>query len=197
MLSNRNDYSLNRSTNEGFIPESEPVTEPDIPETSAILSQPGVGPSPQTGVKDQRICFNLLKQGCYVITYRPIASLYVYRGTLRVDRSEGTTISGDLYKFREIVPQGATNALLANFMSDNTNAIPNDGGMFEWPNFSPSEIPVYPRRNYYSYLKVTNIQYNFWQCNVTLTIEEYFVHFNHRRVHSMDHFLSTRAENLQ
>jgi hypothetical protein len=171
MLPNTFDRSFAQSTSEVFIPESEPIINPEIPESSVLLTQPSAGLGTQTIGNLPRICFNRLGQGCYRITFAPIASLYVYRGTLRVDYSQGTIISGDLYKFREIVPQEATSAALANF--DNSNVIPNNGSTFQWPNFAPFEIPVYPRRNYYSYLKVTGIQYDIWQCTVTLTIEEF------------------------
>src|SRR6266849_6125161 len=105
-------------------------------------------------------CFFDLTPGCYRITYTPSLSFFNYQGTMRVDTvGGGTTVSGDLYQF-------------FNFP-------------FPWPPIPPLppfpifpfDIPVYPRNQYYSYLKVTNIQRSpiitTGPCNLTLTAEEY------------------------
>jgi hypothetical protein len=69
---------------------------------------------------------------------------------MRVDTTSGnTTISGDLYRFVSV----------------------------PFPGPFPYDIPIYARNRYYSYLKVTNVQYSpiftTGPCQLTLTAQEY------------------------
>lgn len=84
-----------------------------------------------------------LQSGCFRVVFTPNSGSDIFHGTLRVDRTATeTTISGDLYRYAV----GAT--------------VP-----------SGPDIPIFPRRNYFSYLKVTDSVIGFFQ--VTLTVEEY------------------------
>lgn len=94
-----------------------------------------------------------LTSGCYGIAFKPYSSNFVFKGTIRLDKYT-KTVSGDLYKF-----PGAPYELLRSdslFLSD---------------------IPIYPRQNYYSYLKVTELSWltTFYSRGRTLklSIEEY------------------------
>ena len=74
-----------------------------------------------------------------------------------MDRSEGsTTISGDLYQFLNpiLVPQPPLSDLVED-VPDSPPVTPP----IPIPHL-PFGIPVYPRKNYYSYLKVVGIQIN-------------------------------------
>jgi hypothetical protein len=127
-------------------------------------------------------CRLRLKQGCYKIRMESTKLPHVifspyFAGTMRVeiddqptttsgDLYRPTTISGDLYRFRpldDLVVQQPRrmSALLANDL---------DAG-------SPV-IPIYPRRRYYSYLRVVKIQSPLFTslhrlCTISLTVEEF------------------------
>ena len=127
-------------------------------------------------------CRVSFKQGCYKIRMESTRLPHVifspyYAGTMRVETDDEptntsgflfrpTTISGDLYRFRpldDLVVQQPRriSAFLANDL---------DVG-------SPV-IPIYPRRRYYSYLRVVKIQSPFFTslkrpCTITLTVEEF------------------------
>ena len=105
-------------------------------------------------------CALSLPQGCYQLS---IASTYVsklslYRsfklGTLRVEKSgAGFVISGDTYRY----------SFFDLFR----------GGI---PNFGPTQIPVYPRGRYGSYLEATGVhipRFSYGPCRITLNLDEY------------------------
>lgn len=104
-------------------------------------------------------CLINLRSGCYRITFSPNSVPFrFYQGTMRVDTASGnTTISGDLYRFVPITFPGPF------------------PGPFPVP--FPYDIPIYARNRYYSYLKVTNVQYSpiftTGPCQLTLTAQEY------------------------
>jgi hypothetical protein len=127
-------------------------------------------------------CRASFKQGCYKIRMESTRLPHVifspyYAGTMRVETDDEptntsgflfrpTTISGDLYRFRpldDLVVQQPRriSAFVANDL-DVGSAV----------------IPIYPRRRYYSYLRVVKIQSPFFTslkrpCTITLTVEEF------------------------
>ncbi|MDZ4719871.1 MAG: hypothetical protein SH847_15585 [Roseiflexaceae bacterium] len=104
-----------------------------------------------------KLCIINLKAGCYRIIFRPKTGAQFFQGTLRVDKSSGsTTISGDLYRFFNIV-----------ITPPIVTPIP----------IRPFNIPIYARNQYYSYLKVNAIQQSpvitSGPCQLKLTAQEY------------------------
>lgn len=140
-----------------FVPMAERITGAVAPAGSIPLAERLTEGAMLPIPPGLQFCFFDLTPGCYRITYTPTLSFFNYHGTMRVDTvGSGTTISGDLYQFFSFP--------------------------FPWPPFPPLpifpfDIPVYPRNQYYSYLKVTNIQRSpiitTGPCNLTLTAEEY------------------------
>jgi hypothetical protein len=150
-----------------------PWPEPYYPWPASYPPWPGPYPGPielaPWGVKEP-------KQGCYRISFSPrlppgnYSRWYrepFYLGTMRVDRAgyhpggglpgSGLVISGDLYRFMRYP-----------FLPD-VEPVP----------ITPLDIPIYERGRYYSYLKMTNLQ---WRVvirplrdiyQLTLTAEEY------------------------
>lgn len=136
-------------------------------------------------------CTVNLKAGCYRITFQPSPSaLVTYRGTMRVEASgSNKTISGDLYRFRNIVPPSAF-TMSADGDTDDSGT---DGDVHRLSAIStaqlaelagagllsprPLGIPIYARRLYYSYLKVTGISqtpaFAPTPCQLTLTAQEH------------------------
>jgi hypothetical protein len=104
------------------------------------------------------------RQGCYRISFLPgrqvpsgkyLLEPWAFFGTMRVDHAGypagvGLVISGDLYRFTR-----------DPFWPD-VEAVPS----------TPWDIPIYERGRYYSYLKVTNLQWGN-SCQLILTAEEY------------------------
>jgi hypothetical protein len=147
-----------------------PIPGPGVPGTIPI---PGTFPPP--GFK---LCLINLTAGCYRITFKPNVGLSTYHGTMRVDTAGGaTTISGDLYRFSNILPPlPIPNPPIGGPISPGP-AIPTG------PSIPPVvlpikyNIPIYARNKYYSYLKVTNIQkspvFTNGPCLLTLTAQEY------------------------
>jgi hypothetical protein len=93
-----------------------------------------------------------------------------FKGTMRVEHgSDHTIVSGDLYRFKGLRPVLTRDARLSGVF----------GGFFETAVLDkPPHIPIYARRNYYSYLKVVGISMTRFRaprgsCNITLTVEEY------------------------
>ena len=105
-------------------------------------------------------CSLSLPQGCYQLNITTTASsprllLRSFKlGSLRVQSSgTGFVISGDTYRY-------AFFDLL-------------QGGI---PSFGPTEIPVYPRHRYGSYLKATSVsipKFSFGACRITLNLDEF------------------------
>lgn len=160
----------------GFAPVAEPLTldEQDDPTnpaasiatTATATLQPAVTVNPGLIAP---LCRINLREGCYRITYQPKLSTSVFHGTMRVERGgAAATISGDLYRF--------LNPVIALPVSIGSVATaverPAAAGIFALP----LTIPVYPRKQYYSYLKVTGIQLPpvlTANCSFTLTAQEY------------------------
>lgn len=171
---NDTDHPVVEKTQGAFVPESEAISEIETSEGQpSSIPRPEVEVVKESVVKSPKFCLIRLVQGCYRIAYYPIPGLYVYRGTLRLDRSEATTVvSGDLYKFRSLFPEPLP-VSVADLISESSDEVRATGKVFPRPFFPKLGIPIYPRRNYSSYLKVTGIQSNIWECKVTLTIEQY------------------------
>lgn len=178
---------------EDFTPASEGAELPP-----GFLEEPGeIGQVlvPQLPIPFPRPCKINLKAGCYRITYRP-SVLVTYRGTMRVEVSEGKrVISGDLYRFLNfpfppvVAPErlpvrrrvdeaeGDAPRLSAPVTAGELSEIV---GRAPLPGFALG-IPVYPRNKYYSYLKITGVKHTpvhgggigFGNCRLTLTAEEY------------------------
>ncbi len=170
---NTEDHNTPTTTSNVFVPESEHLTNPEEFQSHLKLAESEM---PQTSIPSPSIpsiCSINLKEGCYQIAYRPNSDFHVYNGTFRVDRSEGTTvISGDLYQFLNSIIR------VPSPLSDLVENIPESSHI----SLSDSQIlnifviPVYPRRQYYSYLNVIGIQINsgtLFSCNLNLTVEEY------------------------
>jgi hypothetical protein len=158
-------------------PPGPPVPEPPIPIPPL---GPGLPRPPWPFPSPWKFCWINLRAGCYRITFRPTASLNdVYRGTMRVDSTGGTTtISGDLYRFFvipeiELFPEATPVATASRALQ----AAPAALGMQprRWP--YQYGIPIYARDRYYSYLRVTGIQrppiLTTGPCQLTLTAQEY------------------------
>ncbi len=162
----------------GPVPMSEPLSEAGG--TAAPATAPATSPIAIPPLPPFPVCIINLKAGCYRITYRPVG-FNVFNGTMRVDKSGGTTtISGDLYRFLNLIipvtPIGPTPL--------KPQVATAGGASLKTPPTSISifpillNIPIYPRNKYYSYLKVTNIQTSPifappGQCALTLTAQEY------------------------
>lgn len=124
-----------------------PQPQPQIP-----LPRPFPWPGPG------RFCSINLRRGCYRITFTPgpqfpfpFRPRFWYEGTMRVDT---TTMSGDLY-LQQWFP------------------IAVRGPVFQ----ALYDIQIYPRHQYFSYLRVINVQksplFTTRPCQLTLTAEEY------------------------
>src|SRR5215831_4075697 len=153
------DHISPQPTSEIFVPEAEPLANPEEfqpsfePSISEMITptQPGIPFPPPPP-----FCIINLREGCYRISYRPNSELRLYNGTFRVDRSEGsTTISGDFYQF--LNPIIGPPSTMSDLLEDVTTSLPTSPVPI--PHI-PFGIPVYPRNRYYSYLKVVGIQLN-------------------------------------
>lgn len=100
-------------------------------------------------------CFTKLREGCYTLSFQPKLSTIFgphYRGTLRVERLDvNYRISADVYRrwrpwlireLAEIARVAVRPELRAEYASDDAAD-------------TAGTIPIYPRREYYSYLKGT------------------------------------------
>jgi hypothetical protein len=159
-----------------------PTHEHAVPVAAPIPGDVGQGTAPEleTGSRpgkrrkdDDDECRVELRDGCYRLTYRPRTSTDVFRGTLRVDRGEGTlVVSGDLYRFVSGMdaPRGFPAA--ATFGSVVAS------GVFTHTS-DDSDIPVYPRDRYHSYLRGTGVRlptsddHDDDECEAVLSFEQY------------------------
>jgi hypothetical protein len=133
-------------------------------------------------------CHLDLRDGCWMITVNLGGGNLV--GTLRVDRGTGHLIvSGDLYND----PQPVINPGIGRLVPDATGTTPADdlprpggitstagaiaaAGDLPFPFFTG--IPIHPRANYQSYLKVTNAKVPVLArtesgCRVTMTVQQF------------------------
>src|SRR5712691_647693 len=126
-------------------------------DVSALTALPGHFPIPQPPLHP---CALSLPQGCYQLNISTTASSphVLFRsfklGSLRVQASgSGYVISGDTYRYT-----------LFDMLH---------GGI---PSFGPTDIPVYPRSRYGSYLKATSVnipKFSFGPCHITLNLDEF------------------------
>ena len=159
------------SKDAGLFPVAQPITtsdftpNPEGPELppglpGGIPGFPGVpSPIPFPG-PFPHYCGLSLPQGCYQlsITTTSLSSQFLFRnfklGSLRVQHSgTGYVISGDTYRYS-----------FFDLFQGNI------------PSFGPTEIPVYPRSRYGSYLKATSVNvptFSFGTCRITLNLDEY------------------------
>src|SRR6185295_2786456 len=159
----------------GFAPVAEPLTldEQDDPTTPAAsiatTATETLQPAAATPGLVAPLCRINLREGCYRITYQPKLSTSVFHGTMRVERGgAAATISGDLYRFLNPVISLPVSIATAATTAER----PAAAGIFALP----LTIPVYPRKQYFSYLKVIGIQLPplfGTRCEFTLTAQEY------------------------
>lgn len=179
---------------------SVPTIAPDIPIAEHVTVDSGDGVSPSTLLPAFKFCGSSLREGCYTITFRPSGSILssFFQGTLRVDRSspdggpDNVIVSGDMYKKRIILrppiprppfrppfdpprppfdpprppPRPPFDPSVAVMASLNQDTVMDQS------------IPIFPRSQYHSYLKITNVSSPFivpkgTPCTVTLTLEQY------------------------
>lgn len=172
----------------GPVPMSDPL--PDQGGTTAVataaspaLSAAAIAQPVAAGtLQPFPLCIINLKEGCYRITYRP-PGFNTFNGTMRVDKSGGkTTISGDLYRFLNLIfpPFVTATSVLKPKVSSAATATATASlatplsSISIFPIFL--DIPIYPRNKYYSYLKVTKVETSpvfSPVCNLTLTAQEY------------------------
>src|SRR6266851_4988501 len=157
------------------LPGGEGATTPIAPNPALPITPPQ--PNPAIPLPPFHLCKINLKQGCYRITFRPNSGINIYTGTLRVDKFGGkTTISGDLYRFLRFplpLPLPTSPSTRFPVAAPSLGPPPVSPSIFA----IPLGIPIYARNKYYSYLKVTNIQFSpvlsAGPCTVTLTAQEY------------------------
>ena len=169
-----------------FLPQAEPINivgftpDPDNPrpvpnELPELLERPFDWKIPDDIIGPILPCKHNFKQGCYQIALEPTGIAIFplksrFKGTMRVEHgSDHTIVSGDLYRFKGLRP------VLTK--ADRIGGV--FGGFFETAVLEkPPRIPIYPRKNYYSYLKVVDINMTRFRpprgsCKITLTVEEY------------------------
>lgn len=186
------------------IPVAEPIVDQEDghPSTEVLRPAPSAGLPELVGEltalpKFPRRCSINLEPGCYRISFRASA-LVSYQGTLRVEGTgAGRIVSGDLYRFRRFDLLSAEIALNPGFTRSTDDTESGDSHLAQGTQlagkisaaklsalaagsaFSPLKlgIPIYPRTNYYSYLKVTGVTvspaFSFSDCRLTLTAQEY------------------------
>ncbi len=145
-----------------------PLPLPGQPPIPKIPSVPVV-PRPEIPLDPGLVrCRVDLPDGCYRITFSPNLGNGTFRGTIRVDRTEGPLIvSGDLYFF----PTGADKPDLVPISE--LPLAPLDPGVRLLRRFN---IPIYPRNRYHSYLKATQARLTSrgpGPCRATLTFQQY------------------------
>jgi hypothetical protein len=145
---------------------------PGLPLSSASPALPPevvglVGP-----VLASKTCSTTLKQGCYKLSLRPQGPTR-YRGTLRIEQAAaGLRFSGDLYRYQEI----------DDLFTDPLQVLRELRAADDDDDDDDEEIPIYRRRDYYSYLRGTSAQLvsivpKGSRCTFTLAFEEFV--YNH------------------
>lgn len=146
-----------------FPPEPFPVPVPEVPGLPRLPE-----PFPREIDPQLHFCAVDLPDGCYRITYRPNLGAGTFRGTMRVDRAEGSpVISGDLYFF----PAGSDRPDVPILLDP-----PLSVGTRLTPHLKRMSIPIYPRGRYHSYLKGTAVRlFSFGgkPCRASITFEQY------------------------
>ena len=126
-----------------------------------------------------KFCRVNLPDGCYRITFDPNGFGDTFRGTVRVDRGEGSlVISGDLYRFPSVIgPIVGTPPVAVSRAATGSFGAAVASGRFGTI-FRKLGIPVYSRGSYHSYLKGTGAR--LWSigpiggpCTASLSFQEY------------------------
>jgi len=152
------------STDSGLFPVAQAIVENDFTSDSDGSDMPAGLPSLSARlpipVPPYHFCALSLPQGCYQLSISattsssPVLFRSYKLGSLRVEKSGSSyLISGDTYRysFFDIL----------------------HGGI---PSFGPTEIPIYPRSRYGSYLKATGVtvpKISVGPCRITLNLDEY------------------------
>ena len=135
---------------------------PDLPPalTGSLPGLPGWHGGTPIPFPPIHFCALSLPQGCYQLSISTTASSprILFRsfkvGSLRVEKTGGGyVVSGDTYRYS-----------FFDLLS---------GGI---PSFGPTQIPVYPRSRYGSYLKATSVsvpRFSVGTCRITLNLDEY------------------------
>lgn len=158
-------------------PPPDPPIPPSPPRPGPFLEREPLRPIDPNLVG--RICVLDLPDGCYRLTYKRTADLGDFRGTLRVDRAEGTlVVSGDLYHFPPVATTDTADGAQAVGPSDLLGPLtrfPRDPVIAPLRQFN---IPIYARSRYHSYLKGVGARLVSWRrigapCSGSLTFEQY------------------------
>ncbi len=98
--------------------------------------------------------FYSLNQGCYLVNFTPVGTIYHYDGTIRVQKVGTNTIaSGDLYYHKPFTVWPK-----AKVIKDPEIFQPNDNALSLFGEPNPANgVPVFSRANYRYYLKITQI----------------------------------------
>src|SRR5690349_10350514 len=163
--------SMAASSSAGSFPVARSISAIDIPPevagAEAASSLPALDPSVLGAPAERliprppiRLCHLSLPQGCYQLSINTLISSpkILFRsfklGSLRVQANGGSyVVSGDTYRYS---------------MFDLLR-----GGI---PSFAPTDIPVYPRSRYGSYLQATSItipRISLGTCMITLVLDEF------------------------
>lgn len=143
------------------VPLAGPITPDEAHDGPEVFERPLAANSVVTGVLAPRFCVVDLPDGCYRIDYTPTGATGTYRGTLRIDRAEGSLIaSGDLYFFPAGTDGPETKALNTAILRPPLA-------------FRRYGIPIYARDRYHSYLKVTGVSLIGFDCRASITLQQY------------------------
>ena len=155
-----------------------------------ISSLPGILEEPRLTTKwpvPFKVCSTTLKPGCYTIGLTPTGTPIFgtrYRGTLRVESvASGIRVSADLYSYRlldDIIIRWPVEEFPV-FGPIRQGGIAGDGLAGEAAD-TGGMIPIYPRRKYRSYLRLTSAQlfkivFPGTECSFTLNFDEFV--YNH------------------
>lgn len=170
------------------------IPEAGLPPGPSSGPVPGAGPLPPPF----KVCRSLLRGGCYVLSFQPSNKIAALQGTLRVDRSapdggpDNLIASGDLYRRRHLpspFPTSSPSTLLvpdfaepAQPSQESVAAAASRPDSRPFPLPPSRQIPIFPRSQYHSYLKVISVSAPVvvparQACTVTLVVEQFdYVH---------------------
>jgi hypothetical protein len=157
-----------------------PLVQAEVPlaKTVTIVASDGIDAS--AAAADAAGARPVLREGCYAVTLQPVNGASSFGGTLRVDRSapDGGTdnliVSGDLY----LIPPGGgphdplTPAVGANGPQPSRAAVASTPVVGKL--LPRQRIPIFPRANYHSYLKVTSVSASPIPIGVRLEVDQFF-----------------------
>jgi hypothetical protein len=167
-----------------------PVIEPTVPLATSVPigedegsggDQPPISPFPP--IPPLRPCRNVLREGCYAISFRPTGNFFRFQGTLRVDRTapdggpDNIIVSGDLYR-RRLFPFPLPNPLPPITPAAPASVAAAASSPDAGPVDATPTIPIFARSAYSSYLKVTSVSSPPFvlrprPCTVKLTLEQF------------------------